>query len=135
MLNSRKFLFPSPIDACLFHPGYPIFHDALKVGTSPVDLTVLNVLAVVIKDLFSVSGLVLLPETDHRLLRIPGHPGEFLLTLTIPLCAGRFIFWCPVWGPTCGPSCGKSSQKSGGWCTIKTGNYILMPMLSEWDIQ
>lgn len=72
--------FP-PSDACLYHPGVPIFHDALKVrGAAAVgwdrvpggdihpDRLILS----------RCPGLVLLQEAHDGLLRVPLHSGERL---------------------------------------------------------
>lgn len=63
----------SAADSCLFHPGVPIFHDALKVSLGSLSNRTRNSPS----PSFGVFvGLVLLSEENDRFLRVPLHQGE-----------------------------------------------------------
>lgn len=64
-------------DSCLFHPGVPVFHDALKVSLCHRDLKC--TLTLLLFCLF--LGLVLLSEENDRFLRVPVHQGEKAVVL------------------------------------------------------
>jgi len=67
--------FP-PSDACLYHPGVPIFHDALKVSRTTAagwDFVSGGIIHPTHFVFSRCLGLVLLQEAHDGLLRVPLH--------------------------------------------------------------
>lgn len=71
-------------DVCVYHPGVPVFHDALKVEAKTSawsDGSLIVVLSGLIKRILF-PGVVLLQTKNHWLLRLPQHCRKWPLLLS-----------------------------------------------------